>query len=89
MYKPLVLKTELLKSKLHLGHEIIWPSNGFTEKLEDLDSKYGDFSFKEQVFTLHYNSMVGDLEIQTDESNGTADFQELLKQLGEKLQHNL
>ncbi len=56
----------------------------FTDQIDDFDSKYWDFLFKSKVFTLHYNSMVGDVEIHTDKSNGITDFQELLRQLGEK-----
>ncbi|MFY0654679.1 MAG: hypothetical protein JXQ96_21780 [Cyclobacteriaceae bacterium] len=56
----------------------------FTEQIDDFDSKYWDFLFNSKVFTLHYHSMVGNVEIHTDKSNGTTEFQELLKQLGEK-----
>ena len=59
-------------------------NTNFAEKIDDLDSKYWDFHFNNKVFTLHFNSMVGDVKLLTDRSNGTTEFQELLKQLGEK-----
>ncbi|MEM1001013.1 MAG: hypothetical protein AAGH46_00015 [Bacteroidota bacterium] len=55
----------------------------FIDQIDDFDAKYWDFLFKSKVFTLHYHSMVGDVEIHTDKSNGTTEFQELLKQLEE------
>lgn len=46
----------------------------FIDQIDDFDPKYRDFLFNSKVFTLHYHSMVGDVEIHTDKSNGTTEF---------------